>query len=467
MYDVLIIGAGMSGLAAGIRLAMFGKSVCILERHYAVGGLNSYYRLDGRNYDVGLHALTNFAARGSKHGPLPRLLRQLRLNWDDLELAQQHGPTIAFPDVRLRFNNDSSLLEAEIAHAFPKQRDNLQRLLGEILDYDQLQSKRAAQSSRQILSSIITEPLMVEMLLCPVMFYGSATEHDIDFGSFSVLFRAIFREGLARPRGGIRVILKQLIRRFKEIGGKLRLRSGVQRIEADGNRAVSVVLDDGTELRSRQIISSAGWNETLRLFTNDASPPDLSLCAAGKLSFLESIVTLARQPREIGFEETIVFYNNQSRFDYSQPDDFADLRSGIVCSPNNYEYDVAGSPTAKVEPPEGAIRVTALANFDRWAALSPDEYCDRKTHWYEQMLSSAIRFVPDFRPSIVAHDTFTPTTIVRYTGHHRGAVYGAPQKRYDACTPWENVFICGADQGYVGIVGTLTSGIQVANMLLR
>ena len=31
----------------------------------------------------------------------------------------------------------------------------------------------------------------------------------------------------------------------------------------------------------------------------------------------------------------------------------------------------------------------------------------------------------------------------------------------------ENVLVCGADQGYVGIVGTLTSGIQVANQLLR
>ena len=61
MYDVVIIGAGMSGLAAGIRLAMFDRRVCILERHYAIGGLNSYYRLDGRNFDVGLHALTNFS----------------------------------------------------------------------------------------------------------------------------------------------------------------------------------------------------------------------------------------------------------------------------------------------------------------------------------------------------------------------------------------------------------------------
>ena len=37
--DVAIIGCGMSGLAAGIRLAHFGKRVCIFERHNAPGGL--------------------------------------------------------------------------------------------------------------------------------------------------------------------------------------------------------------------------------------------------------------------------------------------------------------------------------------------------------------------------------------------------------------------------------------------
>ena len=56
-YDVVIIGAGMSGLAAGIRLAYFDLSVLIVEKHYAFGGLNSYYTLDGRNPDTGDGAL--------------------------------------------------------------------------------------------------------------------------------------------------------------------------------------------------------------------------------------------------------------------------------------------------------------------------------------------------------------------------------------------------------------------------
>ena len=38
-YDAIIIGAGMSGLAAAIRLAMFDKKVVVLEKHSIPGGL--------------------------------------------------------------------------------------------------------------------------------------------------------------------------------------------------------------------------------------------------------------------------------------------------------------------------------------------------------------------------------------------------------------------------------------------
>ena len=79
------------------------------------------------------------------------------------------------------------------------------------------------------------------------------------------------------------------------------------------------------------------------------------------------------------------------------------------------------------------------------------------------MVASAVRFIPDFRPHVVDVDVFTPKTIRRFTGHDNGAVYGAPKKRYDGTTPLKNLFICGTDQGLVGIIGALISGITMAN----
>jgi len=124
-YDVIIIGAGLSGLAAGIRLAHFGKKTLIMERHYRVGGLNSFYRAGGYDLDVGLHAVTNFNSKGLKSAPLSRLMRRLRIKEDDLELCPQKESRITFPNVSLNFNNDIRFLTQQIEESFPDQRDGL------------------------------------------------------------------------------------------------------------------------------------------------------------------------------------------------------------------------------------------------------------------------------------------------------------------------------------------------------
>jgi phytoene dehydrogenase-like protein len=456
MYDVLIIGAGMSGLAAGLRLAQFGLQVCILERHTTVGGLNSFYRLAGRNYDVGLHAVTNFQPKGARHGPLPKVLRQLRLSWDEFDWAPQQRSAVAFPGARLQFSNDGELLDAEVARAFPAQTDEFRQLIAALLPYDGLDQPAARQSARAVFSEFISDPLLVEMLLCPLLYYGSASEHDMDFAQASVMFRSLFLEGLARPAAGVRVILKMLVRRYKELGGELRLRAGVKCIVAAGNEAHHVELDDGNELSARSILSSAGWCETMRLC--HGGPPPVEYTAAGELSFVESVAVLDHQPRELDYPYAILFFNDSERFCWEKPDgQLVDVRSGVVCSPNNYVYGPAKQPA------EGVVRMTALANFDRWRALGPDDYQRQKAAAREAIYASAVRFVPDFRPHIVASDTFTPTTIVHFTGHDNGAVYGAPRKRHDGTTHLRNLFICGNDQGWVGIVGTMMSGIVMAN----
>ena len=93
-YETVIIGAGMAGMAAGIRLALAGRNVLILERHNASGGLNSFYSIAGRKYDVGLHAMTNYVPKGTKGTPLTKLLRQLRMPYDALDLCPQFGTRI-------------------------------------------------------------------------------------------------------------------------------------------------------------------------------------------------------------------------------------------------------------------------------------------------------------------------------------------------------------------------------------
>ena len=455
MYDTVIIGAGMSGLAAGIRLAHFDQRVCILERHNTIGGLNSFYRQGGRNYDVGLHAVTNFTPKGTRRGPLARLLRQLRLAWDELGLSPQLGSEIAFPDVSLRFSNEFELFESQVHRHFPRQKDNLRRLVAALSDYDKLGSGPSNRSARKVVSEYIDDPLLVEMIFCPLLFYGGSREHDMDFDQFSIMFRAIFLEGLARPLAGVRLILKKLVLKFKTLGGELRLRTSVRRIAVNNGSVEKLVLEDGSELVARRVLSSAGLPETMQLC--DGAPPQEN-SSPGDLSFIESISVLDKLPSSLGHQRTIVFYNDSPEFTYGKPKDLADVRSGVICSPNNFGY---GEPLS-----EGVMRITALANFDGWSKLDEESYKLAKLRWYDQMVASAVRFVPDFRSSVIDTDMFTPTTIHRFTKREKGAIYGATEKRFDGTTHLKNLYICGTDQGFVGIIGTLISGISIANRYL-
>jgi phytoene dehydrogenase-like protein len=453
-YNVLIIGAGMSGLAAGIRLAYYGKSVCIVEKHHRVGGLNSFYNLGGHKFDVGLHAMTNYVPKGVRLAPLPKLLRQLKLKAEDFALFPQRMSVIKFPDKTLRFNNDFDFFSQEVADNFPRQADNFQKLLKTIFEYDELNLYAKPISAREVVSFIISDPLLSDMIFCPLMFYGNAQENDMEFAQFVIIFKSIFCEGFARPQAGVRQILDVLVKKYKAFGGELKMRCAVTSLKCVNGKIESILLENGETLTADRILSSAGYVETIRLLS-DYDPASFKH-DVGRISCMESIVVLDKEIAKMGYNTTITFYNNSDRFDYRRPDKLVDVSSGVICCPNNFQFE---KPL-----PEGMIRITNLANFDLWNRLAEKEYKAQKAAWLEATLKEVVKFVPDFRHSIIFTDIFTPKTIHRFTGHINGAVYGTPNKIKTGRTHLDNLFICGTDQGFLGIVGTMLSGISMANL---
>ncbi len=457
-YDTIIIGAGMSGLAAGIRLAYYEKRVCILDRHTMPGGLNSFYRLDGRDFDVGLHAMTNYVSKDVRSAPLNKLLRQLRLKHEDFQLCPQRQSDVRFPGVTLRFTNDFAVFEADVCEKFPQQADAFRKLVAHIMAFNELDLNAKPLSARAVLKEFLSDALLTDMLLCPLMYYGSANVDDMEFGQFVIMFKSIFREGFARPRVGVRQIVSTLLKKYKACKGELRMGRGVKRLVVRSDCVTSVELDSGEVLTADTILSSAGSAETERLCSDVTTPAQIANAdaKAGQMTFMESISVLDRQPESFGYSGTITFFNNSERFDYRPAEDFADPRSGVICCPNNFLYD---------EPlKEGIVRVTSIANYAKWTSLSQAEYLAKKREWYERCVAEAVKFVPDFRPYVTYIDTFTPRTIEKFTHHLNGAVYGAPGKIKDGRTRLSNLFICGTDQGFLGIIGAMLSGISMANL---
>lgn len=460
--DVAIIGCGMSGLAAGIRLAHFGKRVCIFERHNAPGGLNSFYSLEGRKYDVGLHAMTNFVRPGVKGTALGKLIRQLRIDRNALDLAEQKRSRVSFTGVNLAFSNDFGLLESEVADRFPAQIDGFRRLIETVRAYDETNLVQEPASARDVIGQYLKDPLLVDMLLCPLMYYGSASEHDMEWVQFVIMAKSIYFEGFCRPFEGVRRVIRILLDRYREVGGLRRMKCGVQNLETGSGRVQRLILDTGEVVEADQVISSVGLAETERLTAaGDPAKPQKS-SPVGRLSFVETMSVYREPTSTLGWgDETVVFFNHGERFEYACPDQMVDPRSGVICFPNNFEF-------GDRVPEEGSFRVTSMANPERWMNLPEDEYQAAKTHWFTVVQDSARAFLPtpirDPAELAVATDMFTPRTIRKFTGHLNGAVYGSPLKTRDGRTPWSNLYICGTDQGFLGIVGALLSGISMANL---
>ena len=363
-YDAIIIGSGLSGLAAGIRLAMFEKKVLIVEKHVEVGGLNSFYTRKHRTFDVGLHAMTNYTPKGVRTSPLGKLLKQLRFKHDEFRLCPQEMSEIRFPDKALRFTNEFEFMEQEIAEQFPSQMDGFQKLLTHIREFNELDLDDSQQvSSREVLESCLTDPVLIDMLYCPIMYYGNAAEGDMDFYQFVIMFKSLFMEGFAKPVGGMPYILKLLVDKYQSLGGELRMGAGVQSIAHKDGELQSIQLENGETLVADKVLSSAGIVETLRLCHPQIVENPTWKSVKCRLSSRYSCSTKCRKRWDMIKASCFTAPSPALSTVFPRVNR---CHQRVLCCPNNFQYPEA--------PSEGVIRLTNQANFRLWDEMTRSDY---------------------------------------------------------------------------------------------
>ena len=306
-------------------------------------------------------------------------------------------------------------------------------------------------STRAELTHFFQNQNLVEMLLWPLLIYGSACEDDMDFGQFAIMFKAIYQEGFSRPMGGVRTIIDLLLERYKNLGGEIFFKKEVKSLHSTGQSSIQALeFKDGEIWQTGTILSSVGLHETWHL-----AQMENALAPTGRMSFTESIFVFDSAPGQHG--PTIAFYSGHPSAQYHRPSTLFDRESAVICFPNNY---------ANCEYRETVVRVTHPANYELWKNLTRVEYLQEKEKVKEAGLALVARNYGLDTTKLVFHDVFTPLTVERYTGHRAGAVYGSPHKIKNGVTPFSNLFLIGTDQGFLGVVGALLSGISMANLHL-
>lgn len=452
-----VLGGGFSGLSAALRLSLRGIPVRLWERHGRLGGMNSWYERGGLVLDTGLHALTNFVGPQERSAPMNRVLRQLRIRREELELLPAQQSAIRFPGHELILRNDFTDLALQVREQFPRDAAGFEALSQEVLRRGYAPEEEDGLTANGLLERHLSSPELREMLRFPVMFYGNPSPDDMPAGAYATMFRSVLMEGLCRPRGGIRSLLDLLERHLRDQGAEFRLGQGVRQLLLDDQGALrALVTDRGEEIPCTRAISTLGARETAALLPPDVATT-LTQAPEGEMCFLEAIFQLPCTPAELGFPHAVLFLNGGERFRYAPPAALeAPLESMLVCAPGNYGEE---GPEARL------LRLSAITPCRIWEELPPAEYARQKACMVSRLREALHREYPTLAEALAPLDAFTPKTIRRFTGHAHGAIYGSPRKFPLGDTGIPGLLLAGTDQGLLGILGSMLSGILMANAL--
>lgn len=448
-YDVIIIGAGLSGLSAGIRLSQFYDKVVILESHSIPGGLNSYYTKGKKRelYSSGLHTLTNANVTHRKWG-LSLISRSLGIAVEEFGISQPvMNSRITVPELSVEFSNDAELLRGELSAKLGVSADSILAFEKKVIELcgDPLSSNS---SSNEFLEQWYDNPIARDLLKLPVFTYAGYAEGDLDLRTFCLLYRSIFIDGCGSPVD-MKQFLEVLVSKYKGNGGELHFRKQVSEILASEGKVRGVKLSDGREVRAKYVLSSCGAFETSRLVGHE-----VKFGSPGVISLFQLVASFEDSVAENGMKESLHFVSTASplKWNFSKEEDL--LKVVTFSAQDSYEF-----PSTKHQ-----LKISCFDQYDFWDGLDRERYKEKKEARKEQLLEFTKSFYPGLnQQKILQFDSFSPLTIKRYTAHANGTLYGGSEKFFDGRTPVENLFLIGNDQGGIGIMGALTSGILVSN----
>jgi phytoene desaturase len=270
----VVIGSGIGGLAAAIRLGARGYRVTVLERLDAPGGRAYVFRQDGFTFDAGPTIVT-----------APFLFEELwslagRRFADDVDLRSLD------PFYRIRFDDgatfdcsaDPAAMRAQIGRfapsdvagydAFMQASEAVYKVgfeqLGHVafsswIDMARIVPKMARLGSQRSVYSMVSRHIRDERLrfifsFHPLFVGGNPFSVTSIYGLISFLER---RWGVHFAMGGTGRIVQGLVRLIESQGNRVRLGCEVAAITHAARRATGVVLTDGEQIDADIVVSNA------------------------------------------------------------------------------------------------------------------------------------------------------------------------------------------------------------------
>jgi phytoene desaturase len=270
----VVVGAGLGGLAAAIRLAARGHRVTLLERQDQLGGRAMVFRQDGFSFDAGPTVITApflleelFALAGRRLDeyvklvpvdPYYRIVSPEGESFDyvgDVERLVEQVRRIEPRDVDgfLRMRRHAADIYAV---GFEKLADVPFSRVGDMVRALPAMARlRSDRSVWRAVSRHLRSPFLRQVFSLQPLLVGG---NPFATSSIYLLIQELERRfGVHFPIGGTAALVAALGRLAEELGVDIRTRATVERIEVANGAVRSVRLEGGAEVRADRVVCNA------------------------------------------------------------------------------------------------------------------------------------------------------------------------------------------------------------------
>lgn len=440
-YDVVIIGAGISGLVCGCYLKKAGLKTLIVEKNPKAGGYCTSFERGGYNFDSAVHYIG-----GVRDGSLSTILKDLD---PDKELKfNQFDPSdkVIIPDsqVYVRANPNDTI--NEFKKSFVDEKKNIEDFFNFIINSElvNIYRKTANLTFDQLLNKFFTNKKLKVSIGILLMGNMGLPLSKISAFAAVVFFKEFLLDPGYYPIGGMQAFSDYFAKRFKELGGELILSKRVEKIRTSGNNVVGVSIESGLQIKSKVVISgidaSETFNDLLDSRLNESNIVD-------KLEVSKSVfivyIGLKNDLHKLTKDTCNIWFhvNDDLEDQYNLLEE--NFKSGKVTGA------MLSFPSFK-DPARSNLGVHTIQIFSTAPFISESFWRKNKTLVEERLITFAERIIPNLKPNIDLKIAASPLTLRRYTSNKYGAAFGWASTKdqfnttvFPQVTSARNLFIIG------------------------